>query len=246
MERPDSLVDGVAHALNNMLCIIKMAADDVSNESFMSALGRESIDDIFAMVERGTLLSQQLLIIGGCSNFQLRVLDLNALIAEKVEFMNTLFDDRFGLQVLCASEPVFLYADADMMDQMFLHLIQNARDAMADGGKVVVKVAAVEFDELAASKLAHARAGVFTSFSVADTGCGVPPEMLDKIFAPFFTTKGSGKNSGLGLATVSRIVSQHQGWINVDSEVGRGTTFRVYIPRFLGSQTPSLERSPAT
>jgi CheY-like chemotaxis protein len=118
-----------------------------------------------------------------------------------------------------------------MMDQILLNLTVNARDAMPAGGQIIIETSAVEFDEVAATQIARARPGSFVCLSVSDTGCGIPPENLPRIFEPFFTTKDVGKGTGLGLATVFGIVQQHQGWINVYSEVGRGTTVRVYLPR---------------
>jgi CheY-like chemotaxis protein len=121
-----------------------------------------------------------------------------------------------------------------MMDQVLLNLAVNARDAMPDGGQLVIETAGVEFDEFAATQTAQARPGSFVRLSVSDNGCGIPPENLSKIFEPFFTTKGVGKGTGLGLATVFGIAQQHQGWVNVQSEVGHGTTFKVYLPRLAG------------
>jgi len=102
---------------------------------------------------------------------------------------------------------------------------------MPKGGQLIIETSGVEFDEFAASQSAQVRVGSFVRLSVSDSGCGIPPENLPKIFEPFFTTKDVGKGTGLGLATVFGIVQQHQGWINVYSEVGIGTTFRIYLPR---------------
>jgi CheY-like chemotaxis protein len=102
---------------------------------------------------------------------------------------------------------------------------------MPKGGRIIIETSAVEFDEAAAAQFAQARPGSFVCLSVSDTGCGIPPEILPRIFEPFFTTKEVGKGTGLGLATVFGIVQQHKGWIHVYSEVGRGTTFRIFLPR---------------
>jgi CheY-like chemotaxis protein len=118
-----------------------------------------------------------------------------------------------------------------MIDQILLNLVVNARDAMPEGGRIIIETSAVEFDDDVAARTARARPGSFACLTVSDTGCGIPPEVLPHIFEPFFTTKEVGKGSGLGLATVFGIVQQHEGWINVYSEAGRGTTFRVYLPR---------------
>jgi CheY-like chemotaxis protein len=120
---------------------------------------------------------------------------------------------------------------------------------MPNGGQLVIETSGVEFDQLAASQSDQARPGSFVCLRVSDTGSGIPPEILSRIFEPFFTTKDVGQGTGLGLATVFGVVQQHQGWINVNSEVGHGTTFRIYLPRLnkntaLKSSQPSLASMP--
>ena len=118
-----------------------------------------------------------------------------------------------------------------MLDQVLMNLAINARDAMSGNGQLVIETVGVEFDESTAAQTSQARPGKFVCLSVSDTGCGISPENLPRIFEPFFTTKDVGKGTGLGLATAFGIVQQHKGWINVYSEVGQGTTFRVYLPQ---------------
>jgi two-component system cell cycle sensor histidine kinase/response regulator CckA len=125
---------------------------------------------------------------------------------------------------------------------VLMNLAVNARDAMPNGGHIVIETSGMEFDEFATAQSAPARPGSFVCLSVSDSGCGIPPEILPRIFEPFFTTKSVGKGTGLGLATVFGIVQQHQGWINVYSEAGQGTTFRIYLPRLARSEVAmSLE-----
>ena len=126
---------------------------------------------------------------------------------------------------------MFILADSGMVDQVLMNLAVNARDAMPDGGWLIITTSAVNLDEPAAAQLPAARPGAFVCLSISDNGCGIAPEILPRIFEPFFTTKGVGKGTGLGLATVFGIVQQHRGWINIHSEVGQGTTFCVYFPR---------------
>jgi CheY-like chemotaxis protein len=118
-----------------------------------------------------------------------------------------------------------------MIDQVLLNLVVNARDAMPTGGDLIIETTGVEFDAFAVSHSPQARVGAFACLTVSDRGSGIPPEILPKIFEPFFTTKPVGKGTGIGLATVFGVVRQHQGWVNVYSEVGQGTTFRIYLPR---------------
>ena len=134
-----------------------------------------------------------------------------------------------------------------MIDQVLMNLAVNARDAMAHGGKLIIETSAAEFDEMAASESSKIQPGSYACPSVSDTGCGIAREHIQRIFEPFFTTKEVGKGTGLGLATVSGIVQQHQGWINIYSEVGLGTTFRIYFPLLAKEAEERKEQSiPAT
>jgi CheY-like chemotaxis protein len=132
-------------------------------------------------------------------------------------------------------------ADAGMMEQVLLNLAVNARDAMPKGGRLGVRISIMDVNEAHVQHQPEARVGRFVCVSKTDTGCGIPPENLQRIFEPFFTTKEVGKGTGLGLATVYGIVKQHQGWIEVDSTVGKGTTFRIYIPH-AGSEHVETEK----
>jgi CheY-like chemotaxis protein len=165
---------------------------------------------------------------------QLRDLDLNESINEMIKMLRCTIGENIKLQFKFTMHDLFIHADASMMDQVVLNLAVNARDAMPNGGRLVIETSGVELDEFAASQSAQARPGSFVCLSVSDTGCGIPAEILPKIFEPFFTTKDVGKGTGLGLATVFGIVQQHQGWIKVYSEVGHGTVFKIYLPRLAG------------
>jgi CheY-like chemotaxis protein len=148
------------------------------------------------------------------------------------------------MQLKLASEPMSVHADAGMMDQVLMNLVVNARDAMSKGGQLIIETSGANFDTVPAAQSPQARAGSFVCLTVSDNGSGIPAEFLSKIFEPFFTTKPVGKGTGLGLATVFGIVDQHQGWINVYSELNRGTTFRIYIPRLVRNATASAPKSP--
>jgi CheY-like chemotaxis protein len=148
------------------------------------------------------------------------------------------------LQLNYAQSHAIVEADAGMMEQVLLNLAVNARDAMPRGGQLAVRISIVEINEAHVSRHLEARAGRFICVSKSDTGCGIPAENLPRIFEPFFTTKEIGKGTGLGLATVYGIVKQHQGWIEVESAVGKGTTFRIYIP-YIGTAQVETEKPAA-
>jgi CheY-like chemotaxis protein len=159
--------------------------------------------------------------------------------------LRRILGEHILIQFKFALQPLFLNADGGMLDQVLLNLAVNARDAMPKGGQLIIETAAVDFDASVSSQFAQARAGAFVCLTVSDTGCGIPAENLLRIFEPFFTTKEVGKGTGLGLATVFGIIQQHKGWINVYSEVGQGTTFRIYLPRLLQSSLSPQKNEPA-
>jgi two-component system, cell cycle sensor histidine kinase and response regulator CckA len=150
------------------------------------------------------------------------------------KMLRRVLGETIEVQLKLAAQPLFVHADEGMMNQVLMNLAVNARDAMFNGGHLVIETSGVELDEFAAEQSAPARPGSFVCLSVSDSGGGISPEILPRIFEPFFTTKAVGKGTGLGLATVFGIVQQHKGWINVYSEVGHGTTFRIYLPRLTG------------
>jgi two-component system cell cycle sensor histidine kinase/response regulator CckA len=158
-------------------------------------------------------------------------LDLSDSITSMTQMLRRILGEDIHVQFIYSPQPLFVHADAGMMDQVLMNLTLNSRDAMPAGGQLVIETAVVEFDELAVLQFAQARPGAFVRLSVSDTGSGIPPEILPRIFEPFFTTKDVGKGTGLGLATVFSIIQQHQGWISVESEPGRGTSFHIFLPR---------------
>jgi two-component system cell cycle sensor histidine kinase/response regulator CckA len=172
-----------------------------------------------------------LLLFSRRQTLQLRDFDLNDVVVNITKMLYRIIGEDIKMQLNYASQPLFIHADAGMMDQILMNLTVNSRDAMPKGGQLIIETSAAELDEHEASQMNYARPGSFVCLSVSDTGGGISPEVLPHIFEPFFTTKDVGKGTGLGLATVFGIVQQHQGWINVSSEPGRGTTFGIYFPR---------------
>ena len=231
LEGIGQLAAGVAHDFNNILAVIQLQASLLKAGEDLSSQQLESANEIEKATERAANLTRQLLLFSRRQTMQPRDLDLNQSINDMTKMLRRTLGEAIQVQFKFAMQPLLMHADAGMLDQVLMNLAVNAHDAMSKGGQLVIETSAVEFDESVRAQSPLARPGSFVCLSVGDTGCGIPPENLLRIFEPFFTTKDTGKGTGLGLATVFGIVQQHQGWINVYSEVGRGTIFRIYLPR---------------
>ena len=231
MEAIGRLAGGVAHDFNNILAIISMQASLLKSGGGLSPHQARLADEIGNTVDRASGLTRQLLLFSRKESLQLHDLDLNQVTNDLTKMLRRLLGEDIGLQLKLAEQPMFVHADQGMMDQVLMNLAVNARDAMPNGGRLIIETSGVAFNDDTAFLPATARPGSFVCLSVSDNGCGIPADILPRIFEPFFTTKDVGKGTGLGLATVFGIVQQHKGWINVYSEVGQGTTFRIYLPR---------------
>ena len=234
MESIGQLAGGVAHDFNNILAVIQMQTDLLKSDTF-STRQSDLADGITDSIRRGVALTRQLLLFSRRGVFQPSDMDLNETVASTTKMLQRMIGETIEVQLKLAPQPLFLHADAGMLDQVLMNLCVNARDAMPNGGRLIIETSGVELDELAVAQSFQARPGLFVCLSVSDNGSGIPPEILPQIFEPFFTTKVVGKGTGLGLATVFGIVQQHQGWIDVYSEVGLGTAMRIYLPRLDGN-----------
>ncbi|HEY1661770.1 MAG TPA: PAS domain S-box protein [Verrucomicrobiae bacterium] len=241
MEAIGQLAGGVSHDFNNILAVIQMQADQLKFGKNLLPEHKELADEIAAAAQRAAALTRQLLLFSRKETLRQQDLDLNNSINNMAKMLRRTIGENVQMQFRFAMETLLVHADAGMIDQVLMNLAVNSRDAMPKGGKLVIETSVVEFNEQAVSQSAQTRPGSFICLAVSDTGYGIPPENLSRIFEPFFTTKGVGKGTGLGLATVFGIVQQHQGWINVYSEVGRGTTFRIYLPRLAKKSTQKSE-----
>jgi PAS domain S-box-containing protein len=239
MEGIGQLAGGVAHDFNNFLAVIEMQTGLLISSGELSAEQSEYASEINITLQRAASLTRQLLLFSRRQVFQPCELDLNEAIAGTSRMLRRILGENIVMRLQPSPQPMYIKADAGMMDQVLMNLVVNARDAMPKGGLLDVETAGVEIDAATAAASAPARAGSFVRMSVRDNGSGIPPEILSKIFEPFFTTKESGKGTGLGLATVFSIVQQHHGWINVESEVGRGTVFQIYLPRLATMTGPA-------
>ncbi|MGD1088956.1 MAG: PAS domain-containing protein [Verrucomicrobiota bacterium] len=230
MESIGQLAGGVAHDFNNILAVIQLQAGLLKSEQNLSLKQLDMAGEIEKATRRAANLTRQLLLFSRKQALQLHDLDLNEAVTNIAKMLQRVLTEDVQMQFKFSPQRLLIHADANAIDQILLNLTVNAHDAMTKGGQLIIETSAVKFDEITAGQISQARPGSYACVSVTDTGGGIPPEILPRIFEPFFTTKDVGKGTGLGLATVFGIVQQHQGWINVYSEVGQGTTFRVYMP----------------
>ncbi|HWZ43727.1 MAG TPA: response regulator, partial [Candidatus Saccharimonadales bacterium] len=231
MEAVGQLAGGVAHDFNNLLMVVNSCAELTRRNESDPARVRQYADQIIAAVTKASLVTRQLLTFSRKQVFQPRVLDLNLLLREFVKFLPHLIGEDVEMALVTTEGPVFITIDAGQAEQIVMNLAVNARDAMPQGGKLVIAIATADQEGSDAPLHPGAPAGHYVTLAVSDSGVGMDMETKGRIFEPFFTTKETGKGTGLGLATVFGIVKQVGGYISVESEPGQGTTFRIYFPR---------------
>jgi len=245
MEAVGQLAAGVAHDFNNLLTAILGNLTLAAADPAIDAPTRAWLHDAEKAGARAAELTQQLLSFTRQAVLRLEPTDLGASIQEVVGLLRRAIDPRIRVVVRTPPDLWPVQADPGQMIQVLMNLCLNARDAMPDGGEIVLSAANVPVDAEYARLHLDARPGDFVGLRVADTGPGIPPEVRQRIFEPFFTTKGPGKGTGLGLAIVYGIVRQHQGWINCASEPGQGTRFDIFLPRHAGHAVPPRVPTPA-
>ena len=230
MDAVGQLAAGVAHDFNNILTIVQGHANLLLQSGKLDPDCEKPLRQICTASERASNLIRQLLMFSSKQVMQPRYLDLNEIISNITRMLHRLLGEHISLECATKLDLPAIYADAGMVEQALINLAINSRDAMPRGGRLVISTAIVEFDERSVLRNSKARPGRFVCLTIADTGCGIEPQNLPRIFEPFFTTKEVGKGTGLGLATVYGIVKQHEGWIDVESQIGSGTTFRLFFP----------------
>ncbi len=243
MESIGQLASGVAHDFNNMLTII---TGHTSALLVRPTLPPEIIDRIQAVyfaAERAARLTRQLLMFSRKNIMQSRPLDLREIIGNTGKMIERLIGENITLDFQRPDKLPLVPGDPGMIEQVLMNLAVNARDAMPRGGTLTVNLAAVTIDTLFAETHPQSRAGRFIRLRVTDTGTGMDETTLSHIFEPFFTTKEIGKGTGLGLATVYGIVKQHEGWVEVSSEQGKGSTFDIFFPA-IAQTNKALKNEP--
>jgi two-component system cell cycle sensor histidine kinase/response regulator CckA len=241
MEAVGTLASGVAHDFNNLLTAIQGFADLALVEVEGGTSLHSDLEKIRSSAERGSRLVRQLLLFSRRQPMQMAPLDLNTATQGLIKMIAPLIGEDICMSVALESEAWSVLADEASVQQVLMNLAVNARDAMPDGGTLTISTENIHVDDDA-----HGRRGRYVRVTVTDTGVGMDEETRSHVFEPFFSTKGPGKGTGLGLAVVYGIVEQHQGWIEIDSSPGEGTAFSIYFPATEESaeaQAPDADRA---
>ncbi len=232
MEAVGQLAGGVAHDFNNLLMLIQAHNERLRSRFVPGEPAHQDSLEIEGAVARAASLIQQLLALGRKQVLQTKVLDLNSVVTEVAKMLGRLITNHIELKVLLAPELGRVKADPGQIEQIILNLAVNARDAMPQGGQLLLETRNLKIDETCARSRGGVPVGKYVMLSVTDTGIGMDSETQAHMFEPFFTTKEPGKGTGLGLTTVYGVVKQMDGAIWVRSEPGNGTAFEIYLPQF--------------
>jgi PAS domain S-box-containing protein len=235
MEAVGRLAGGVAHDFNNMLSIIFGHAEMAMEMTDEADPLQAELRDIMNAARRSADLTRQLLAFARKQTIAPRVLELNAIVESLLKMLGRIIGEDIDIVWSPGRDLWPIRMDPSQVDQILANLCVNARDAITDVGKVTIETSNKKFDEAYCADHRGFLSGDYVMLAVSDDGCGMDRDTLDKIFEPFFTTKGQGRGTGLGLATVYGTVKQNDGFVNVYSEPGRGSTFRIYLPRYTGS-----------
>ena len=229
MDAIGQLAAGVAHDFNNILTIIQGHLGLVQSNKLDQSVS-DSLHQISVAAKRAASLTRQLLMFSRKQVMQMKTLDLNFIINNLGKMLQRLLGEDIALSLSLTVGLPGVKADAGMIEQIVMNLAVNARDAMPKGGQLTIGTSSAWIDENYPRGNFGAAPGQYVSLRIEDNGCGMDSATLERLFEPFFTTKEVGKGTGLGLATVYGIVRQHQGWIEVASQVRQGTTFKIFLP----------------
>ena len=228
MEAVGQLAGGVAHDFNNILAAMLLHLNLLGLDLELAPKIRAELKELEEACGRASNLTRQLLMFSRKQDVQMKSVNLSQLLDDLMKMLRRLLGEQVEVVLQGQGGATWIEADPGMIEQVVMNLCVNARDAMPRGGQVTITTNEVEID--ATSTKENAKGGKYVCLAVADTGEGMDAVTLQKIFEPFFTTKEAGKGTGLGLATVYGIAKQHHGWVEVDSDVGKGSVFRVFLP----------------
>ena len=243
MEAIGRLSGGIAHDFNNLLGVIIGYSQILRRKLGEDSPLREHAEEVEKAGQRAVSLTRQLLAFSRQQILTPAVLNLNTLVSDMEKMLPRLIGEDIRVSVNLGPEIGSVKADAGQIEQVVMNLAVNARDAMPGGGKLVVETANMELDEAYARQHPGAKPGRYVMLAVTDSGMGMSSETLAHIFEPFFTTKEVGKGTGLGLATVYGVVKQSGGYIWVISEIGKGASFQIFLPRVEESAAPNVART---
>jgi PAS domain S-box-containing protein len=244
MEFIGKLAGGVAHDFNNLLTIISGYVSMLLDKQTLPPEANEALRRVFTASRQATGLVRQLLLFSRKRAPKREVIDLNAEVEAMAAMLRRLLGETFSVDFEPSPDAPKTSADTSMLEQVLMNMAINARDAMPRGGRLGISVGLRPRQDGKPPSDGIPRTGEYACLSVRDTGCGIAPAILPKLFKPFFTTKDEGRGTGLGLATALDIVRRHDGWIDVESEVGTGTVFRIYLPLTSARVPASPEREP--
>jgi len=247
MEAVGRLAGGVAHDFNNLLTIIKGYVEMAMQRCLDRPELHSDIRRIEDAADRAVTLVRQLLAFSRKQVLRPKILDLNAIVMNLDQLLRRLMGENIAMKTFVSKDVGAIKADPGQIEQVIMNLVVNARDALPDGGRILIETSNVELDSAYARDHTVVRPGPYVLLAVTDTGIGMTADTAAHIFEPFYTTKESGRGTGLGLSTVYGIVKQSGGYIWVYSELGKGTTFKVYLPRVKDAvQAPAAEMPAST
>ena len=224
------LASGIAHDFNNILQVINGHCEMLLDSYKQDLRLIKSLDVILTSGQKAAALTKQLLMFSRRQQYEFKQIILGNLLNNMQKILSRMLGEDIVMKSQYNDKDFAIDSDESQMEQIIMNLAINARDAMPNGGEINISVDVCEIDAKTSKSLLFSKPGKYVCLTFSDTGCGIPKSMIDHIFEPFFSTKDSTRGTGLGLATVYGIVKQHQGFISVESVVGKGTTFRVYFP----------------
>ena len=238
MEAVGRLAGGVAHDFNNLLMVVSGYTEVLLENTDQTNPMYPKIEAIQQATDRATTLTRQLLAFSRKQLLELKVVDMNAIVADIERLLRPLIGENIELVTKPAANLGRTRADAGQIEQVIMNLVVNSKDAMPEGGKITIQTANVNLDDAWRREYSYIQPGPYVMLAISDNGQGMNKETQSRIFEPFFTTKEKGKGTGLGLSTVYGIVKQSGGYVFAQSEIGHGTTFRIYFPRVEDAAEP--------